>query len=167
MKSVSRSGRAEASGDWVCAEFVAFPKTNSDGEALTASELGYIHAGAEQLVRDVGEGQQHYRLEYLLSYVKTDFIPPRCTLWSEDTLGHELWQQLGVKSCGVWEDDANIYVYLVSDPFFDEGLTAEVGANYGADRALETVQKLASGLSCELGEAVRNLAVAQFAAKVI
>lgn len=156
-----------ASGDWVCAEFVAFPKTNSDGEALTASELGYIHAGAEQLVRDVGEGQQHYRLEYLLSYVKTDFIPPRCTLWSKDSMSHELWQQLGVKSCGVWEDDANIYVYLVSDPFFDEGLTAEVGANYGADRALETAQKLASGLSCELGEAVQMLAVAEFAAKVI
>ena len=156
-----------AGGEWVCAEFAAFSKTDSNGEPLGSTDLGYIRAGGEALVSELGDGQQHYRLEYMLSYVKSPFTAPRCTLWNEDMLGHDVWQRLKYSQSGVFEDDENIYLYLVSDPFFDEGLTAEVGANYGADQAAALAEARAAALECEYGEEIQMLAVDDFAAKVI
>lgn len=160
-----------ASGEYLCAEFIGFEKTNILGEALTDVEIALLRDGAKLFAAELSEQPNHFILRIMARELEGAYIEPRCTLWSKDETEKKLWDMLkGLEPIGVseaLEDEDGFYVYLVSNPLADDALLDAVCLNVGEDRVNEQIEISIKNAAVKYSDAVKYLVVADAAARVL
>ena len=160
-----------ATGQYICAEYICFKKYDAKGERYSDTNIAYIRDGAELFRDELSTKANHFQLKLMTWGLKTPYIEPRPTIWAMSQTNQKLWstlkslQPFGVS--GVTEDEDGIYIYLVSNPQSDESLMDEVCINVGYDRADAEVTGFIKYPIIKYSDAVKYLAVNEFAAKVM